>query len=63
MEKLGSRAGSTSKALILRWWLILRAGDQDHPTTLQISIAFDWNQHTIGWVAQPLPQPRRRLQW
>ena len=42
------RAGSTPQALAFRCRLILRAGDKDHPTNLQIAAEFHCDRHTVA---------------
>ncbi len=42
------RAGSTPQALVFRCRVILRAGDDDRPTNLQIAAEFACDRHTAG---------------
>ena len=57
------RAGSTPQALVFRCRLILRAGDDDHPTNLQIAAEFACDRHTAGvWRNRYLQQGLAGLQ-
>ena len=47
LQALG-RAGSTPQALAFRVALILRAGEPDQPTNLEIAAQLGCDRHTVG---------------